>query len=115
MRLVILSIAGIGRLKMSNAGEELMQSPVFEKGYPDYDAVNCMGDLKFTTAGDYMRMTTEGPFEEAFCADVAGVVRREIISYRMYNGMMIKHCASRDYYESGDYHDSVNTTPLPVR
>ena len=72
-------------------------------------------DLKFTTAGDYMSMTTEGPFEEAFRADTAGVVRREIISYRVEKGMMIKHCASRDYYESGDYHDSVNTTPLPVR
>lgn len=31
-----------------------MESPVFEKGYPNYDAVNRMGDLKFTTAGDYM-------------------------------------------------------------
>ena len=33
-----------------------MESPVFEKGYPDYDAVNRnnMGDLKFTTAGDYL-------------------------------------------------------------
>jgi uncharacterized protein (UPF0335 family) len=31
-----------------------MQSPVFEKGYPDYDAVNRMGDLKFTTAGDML-------------------------------------------------------------
>ena len=95
--------------------ETLMQSPVFEKGYPSYQSVNGMGDLKFTTAGDYMTMTTEGPFEEAFRADTAGVVRREIISYRVERGMMIKHCASRDYYESGDYHDSVNTTPLPIR
>jgi uncharacterized protein (UPF0335 family) len=32
-----------------------MEAPVFEKGYPNYDAVNrSMGDLKFTTAGDYM-------------------------------------------------------------
>ena len=32
-----------------------MESPVFEKGYPDYDAVNRnnMGDLKFTTAVKY--------------------------------------------------------------
>ena len=76
---------------------------------------NEMQDLKFTSAGDYMKSISEGPFEEAFRADTTGVVRREIISYRMHNGMMIKHCASRDYYESGDYHDSVNTTPLPVR
>ena len=31
-----------------------MEAPVFEKGYPSYEAVNGMGDLKFTTAGDYL-------------------------------------------------------------
>jgi uncharacterized protein (UPF0335 family) len=34
----------------------MIGAPVFEKGYPDYDAVNRdrMGDMKFTTAGDIM-------------------------------------------------------------
>ena len=31
-----------------------MEAPVYEKGYPSYEAVNGMGDLKFTTAGDYL-------------------------------------------------------------
>lgn len=32
-----------------------MEAPVFEKGYPSYEAVNRgMSDLKFTTAGDYL-------------------------------------------------------------
>jgi len=31
------------------------EAPVFEKGYPSFEAVNRdMGDMKFTTAGDYI-------------------------------------------------------------
>lgn len=58
---------------------------------------------------------TEGPFKNAFDADIDGVVRREIITYRIRNGMMIKEEASRDYYISGDYHDTNNTKPLVRR
>ena len=58
---------------------------------------------------------TEGPFQSAFTADIEGVVRREIITYRMKNGIMIKEEASRDYYKSGDYHDTSNVTPLVSR
>ena len=56
---------------------------------------------------------TEGPFKSAFEADVDGVVRREIITYRYKNGMMIKESACRDYHTDGDYHDSINSKPLP--
>ena len=55
---------------------------------------------------------TDGPFKSAFDADTAGVVRREIITYRMKNGIMVKEEACRDYYKSGDYHDSQNSKPL---
>ena len=55
---------------------------------------------------------SDGPFKNAFNADTDGVVRREIVSYRMKNGMMIKETASRVYYKSGDYHDNVSTQPL---
>jgi hypothetical protein len=58
---------------------------------------------------------TEGPFKNAFDADTNGVVRREIVTYRMRNGMMTKEIAYRDYYESGDYHDSQSSTPLVSR
>jgi hypothetical protein len=58
---------------------------------------------------------TEGPFQAAFDSDVEGVIRREIVTYRMKNGMMIKESACRDYYESGDYHDSQNNMPLVSR
>jgi hypothetical protein len=58
---------------------------------------------------------SEGPFKNAFDADTDGVIRREIVSYRMKNGMMVKETASRDYYKSGDYHDSVSSKPLAER
>tara|TARA_R110000796_G_scaffold22986_3_gene66128 strand:+ start:305 stop:484 length:180 start_codon:yes stop_codon:yes gene_type:complete len=58
---------------------------------------------------------TDGPFKNAFDADTAGVVRREIVTYRMRGDIMIKEQATRDYYQSGDYHDSQTTAPLVVR
>ena len=55
---------------------------------------------------------TDGPFASAFNADTDGVVRREIITYRVKDGVMVKEEASRDYYKSGDYHDTQNRKPL---
>jgi len=58
---------------------------------------------------------TDGPFKSAFDADTDGVLRREIVTYRMRNGVMVKESACRDYYKSGDYHDSQSTMPLAER
>jgi hypothetical protein len=58
---------------------------------------------------------SEGPFKSAFDADTAGVIRREIVTYRMRDGIMVKESANRDYYKSGDYHDSHSTTPMVER
>jgi hypothetical protein len=58
---------------------------------------------------------TEGPFKNAFDADTVGVIRREIVTYRMRDGIMVKETANRDYYKSGDYHDSESTTPMVER
>lgn len=58
---------------------------------------------------------TDGPFKAAFDADTDGVVRREIVTYRIKNGMMVKETAYRDYYKSGDYHDSQSIAPLAGR
>jgi hypothetical protein len=57
----------------------------------------------------------DGPFKNAFDADTNGVVRREITTYRIKNGMMVKETAVRDYYKNGDYHDSQNSLPLAER
>ena len=58
---------------------------------------------------------SDGPFKNAFDADTAGVVRREITTYRIKNGMMVKETSVRDYYKNGDYHDSQNSLPLAER
>ena len=58
---------------------------------------------------------TDGPFKAAFDADTVGVVRREIVTYRYKNGILVKEEASRDYYKSGDYHDTNNSKPLVER
>lgn len=58
---------------------------------------------------------TDGPFKSAFDADTNGVMRREITTYRMRDNVMVKETASRDYYKSGDYHDSQSTTPIVER
>ena len=38
---------------------------------------------------------TEGPFKSAFDADTDGAIRREITTYRMKNGMMVKESEER--------------------
>jgi hypothetical protein len=58
---------------------------------------------------------SEGPFKTVFDADTTGVVRREIVTYRVRNGIMIKESAVRDYYKNGNYHDSLNSMPLAER
>jgi hypothetical protein len=56
---------------------------------------------------------TEGPFKSAFDADTQGVLRREIVTYRVNkDGILVKESAYRTYYPNGDYHDSQNTLPL---
>ena len=57
----------------------------------------------------------EGPFKNAFDADTNGVLRREITTYRIKNGVMVKETATRDYYSSGDYHDTQSSTTLVER
>lgn len=58
---------------------------------------------------------SEGPFKAVFDADTTGVVRREIVTYRVKNNIMVKESAVRDYYKNGDYHDSLNSMPLAER
>jgi len=58
---------------------------------------------------------TEGPFKSAFDADTDGVIRREIITYRQREYIMVKETATRDYYKSGDYHDTSSTIPIVER
>jgi len=60
-----------------------------------------------------MKIDGEGPFISNFEVDIEGVVLREIITYRVVNGMMRKEVATRNYSDGGDYTDSMSVTPLP--
>ena len=57
----------------------------------------------------------DGPFRSTFECDTKNVIRREIITYRMKNGILVKEQATRDYYPNGDYQDTANVLPLPNR
>jgi hypothetical protein len=58
---------------------------------------------------------SEGPFKSAFEADTTGVLRREIVTYRIIKDVMIRETTVRDYYKNGDYHDSQTTLPMCAR
>lgn len=53
----------------------------------------------------------QGPFYAAFKGDNNGVIKQELITYRIREGMLIKEIVSR-YYTKGDYQDSTLSMPL---
>lgn len=57
--------------------------------------------------------TDEGPFLSEFEKDLEGVVRKEMVTYRYRDGMMIKEKVIRSFEHGGDYHDTTSSTPLP--
>ena len=59
--------------------------------------------------------TGDGPFKSAFDVDTEGVIRREIVTYRMQKGMMRKEIATRTYFQNEDYNDGIAVIPLPVK
>lgn len=54
----------------------------------------------------------EGPFVDALRADDDNVVRRELITYKHKNGIVVKETATRTYTAKGDYNDSVASIPI---
>jgi len=53
----------------------------------------------------------QGPFYAAFKGDTAGVIKQELITYRIRDGVLVKETVSRDYSNT-DYQDSTSVTPL---
>jgi len=53
----------------------------------------------------------EGPFYAAFQGDTTGVIKQELHTYRIRNGVLVKETVSR-CYSKNDYLDSVSVTPL---
>jgi hypothetical protein len=55
----------------------------------------------------------EGPFYAAFSGDTTGVIKQELVTYKIRDGMLIKESVHRDYSQKGtDYIDSYSSTPL---
>ena len=54
---------------------------------------------------------SDGPFQSEFDIDLEGAVRRELVTYRYKDGIMVIETASRTY-TSNDYNDSKSTIPL---
>ena len=53
----------------------------------------------------------QGPFYAAFKGDTMGVIKQELITYRIRDGVLVKETVSRDYSKN-DYQDSTSVTPL---
>jgi hypothetical protein len=52
-----------------------------------------------------------GPFYTAFQGDNTGVIKQELITYRIRDGVLVKETVSRDYSKT-NYQDSISVIPL---
>ena len=52
-----------------------------------------------------------GPFYDAFEGSVDGVIKQELITYRIRNGMLVVEKTQRSY-SGDDYQDTVSSMPL---
>ena len=54
----------------------------------------------------------DGPFKLAFEQDLEGVIRQELITYKVENGLLKRIVATREYHDSGGYLDKSVSSPL---
>jgi hypothetical protein len=60
-----------------------------------------------------MNSKFDGPFVSAFETDNTGVVKQELITYRVKDGMLRKETTSRRFNsDQTDWHDSQSTEPM---
>jgi len=60
-----------------------------------------------------MNTTLDGPFVSAFESDTAGVIKQELITYRIKEGMLRKEVTVRQFSpDQTDWHDSQSVQPL---
>ena len=53
----------------------------------------------------------QGPFYAAFQGDTTGVIKQELTTYRIRDGILVKETVQRDYSKN-DYTDNFSVTPL---
>ena len=54
----------------------------------------------------------DGPFKQYLEQDMEGVIRQELITYKIEDGVLKRQLVTRDFIESGDYHDNSYSLPL---
>lgn len=54
----------------------------------------------------------EGPFKQYLEQSTEGIIRQELITYRIEDGVLKRQIVTRDFIESGDYHDTSYSLPL---
>ena len=60
-----------------------------------------------------MNSRYDGPFVSAFETDPKGVVKQELITYRIKDGMLRKEVTTRKFNsDQTDWHDSMTTEPM---
>ena len=53
----------------------------------------------------------QGPFYAAFQGDNTGIIKQELVTYRIRDGVLVKETVSRDYSKT-NYQDSISVIPL---
>ena len=60
-----------------------------------------------------MNTNFDGPFVSAFETDPEGVIKQELITYRIKNGMLRKETTTRKFNsDQTDWHDSNTVDPM---
>jgi hypothetical protein len=58
-----------------------------------------------------MTQEKQGPFYAAFQGDTTGIIKQELVTYRIRDGVLVKETVSREYSKT-NYQDSISVTPL---
>jgi hypothetical protein len=60
-----------------------------------------------------MNTKFDGPFVSAFETDPEGVIKQELVTYRVKNGMLRKETTTRKFNsDQTDWHDSQTVDPI---
>ena len=54
----------------------------------------------------------EGPYLDALSKTTSGVIKQELITYRIKDGMLRQEITTRQFLKDGDYNDVSTVTPL---
>lgn len=60
-----------------------------------------------------MNSKYDGPFTSAFESNVDGIIKQELITYRVKGNMLVKETTTRAFnHDNSDWHDTTSSAPL---